>query len=51
MLPGYQTSGLLLECYVVRKLSYDIVSADFGLINGFSLVAPVEDIAEYREGI
>ena len=52
VVPGYQTSGLLLECCVVRKLSYDcIVSADFGFIRGFNLVAPVDDIAEYREGI
>ena len=52
VVPGYQTSGLLLECYVVRKLSYDcIVSADLGFIKGFNLVAPVDDIAEYLEGI
>ena len=52
MVPGYQTSGLLLECCVVRKLSNDcIVSADLGFINGFNLVAPVDDIAEYREGM
>ena len=52
VLPGYQTSGLLLECCVVRKFSKDcIVSADLGLIKGFNLVAPVDDMAECREGI